>query len=185
MGEFRFDPEELEKGEIALDKFEAAKLQIISAIKMFFYDWDSVSQLTLTAASHQILYDISKIKGRRLSFKDSALIKEDKRHEYIRAVNKAQNYFKHADKDHKTKLLFRHRITPLYLFDTIRMYILLTGKNSCFEIRVFLMWFQLRFPDLLNLPSAEKDLRKIRAGTRDPNTFRLLGLHLLQSGKLD
>ena len=50
MTEFRFDPEELLAHELILDKFGAAKLQIISAIKMFFFDWDVVSQHTLAGA---------------------------------------------------------------------------------------------------------------------------------------
>jgi len=184
MSVFRFDPEEIFKDDITLDKFEAAKLQIISAIKTFFYNWDVVSTHTLAGAAHQILHDISKTKGKRLSLKDSKMIKEDKRKEFINAVNRPQNYFKHSDKDQKHKLIFHHKLTPLYLFDTIRMYILLTG-SQCFEMRVFLIWIQLRYPDLLNYPPAENDLRKIRADTKDPDAFTLLGLYLLEKGRRD
>ena len=185
MVEFRFEPEELLKHELVLDKFESAKRQIISTIKMFFYDWDVVSQHTLTGAAHQILYDISKIEGRSFSIKDSPLIKEDKRKEFINAVNIPQNYFKHANKDHKNKLIFRYKFAPFYLFDTIRMFMLLSGDDPSFEMRIFLMWFQLRYPDLLNYPTAEKDLQKIRADTKDPDTFRILGQHLLEKGQID
>ncbi|MCP4551985.1 MAG: hypothetical protein GY834_08125 [Bacteroidetes bacterium] len=185
MIEFRFDPEELLKHELIVDKFEVAKRQIISAIKMFFYEWDVVSQHTLLGAAHQILCDISKIEGKSLSIKDSPLIKEDKRKEFIKAVNMPQNYFKHAEKDHKQKLIFKYQFVPFYLFDTIRMYILLSSNDPCFEMRIFLMWFQLRYPDLLNYPAAEKDLQKIRADTKNPDTFRILGQYLLEKGQMD
>jgi hypothetical protein len=183
MTEFRFDPEELLTHELIIDKFEAAKLQIISAIKMFFYDWDAVSQHTLTGAAHQILYDISKKEAKNISIKDSSLIKEDKRRDFIKAVNRPQNFFKHADKDHKDKLLFRYKGTPFYLFDTIQMYINLSNRPISYEMKIFIMWIQLRFPDIVNYNFVEDDLKKIRADTKDPDTFKILGKYLLLKGE--
>jgi hypothetical protein len=185
MAEFRFEPEELLTHELILDKFEAAKLQIISAIKMFFFDWDAVSQHTLTGAAHQILYDISKKECKNISIKDSPLIKENKRKEFINAVNKPQNFFKHADKDHKNKLLFKYKGTQIYLFDALRMYILLSNCPMTYEMKIFLMWFQLRFPDLLNLPNIENELKRIRADTKNPDTFKILGKYLLLRGEIE
>jgi hypothetical protein len=187
MDEFRFDPNELLKDEIIIDKFDAAKMQIVSAIKMFFFDWDAVSQHTLTGAAHEILYDISKNEGKKHSLKDSPLISDKERSKFISSINLPQNYFKHADKDHKQRLLFRYRITPFYLYDTIRMYIILKKEEPCYEIKVFLMWFQLRYPDLLkDFPEgSEKDLEEIRSETKDPETFKILGRYLLETNQKD
>lgn len=185
MGEFRFNPEEILADEIIIDKFEAAKLQINSAIKIFFYDWDAVSMYTLTGAAHQILHDISKKEGKNISVKDSPLVQGEDRKHLIRAFNFPQNFFKHADIDHKNTFKFKYRATPLYLFDTIRMYILLADKKPSHEMKIFLMWSQLRFPDLFNFPALEEDLGKIRSNIKDPDEFRLLGRSLLEESEKD
>jgi hypothetical protein len=175
--------EALLKDEIVLNKFEVAKLQIDTAIKIFFYDWDVVSQHVLVASAHQILHDIAKKKKLRYSFKDSQLIDNKKRGKYIKAVHVPQNYFKHSLKDFKNRLIFRYQLTQLYLYDTIRMYCLL-GNKITKEMATFLMWFQLRYPDIFCFEEAENDLAKIRKGTTDPKSFKLLARVLLEKEAL-
>lgn len=178
INKFRFDVDDLIKDEIVVSKIEAARRQLVTAVKMFFYNCDVVSQHTLVGAAHGILYDLAKKQEKKLSIKDSPLISEGQRDNFIRAINFPQNYFKHANRDPKKKMVFRYHGTAFYLLDAILMYRLLSGEAT-YEMRVFLMWVQLRFPDLLCLKSAEVDLSKIRNDTDDPDIFKLLGKVLL------
>ena len=178
MAEFRFDPDELLSEEIIVDKLDAARRQMESAIAMFFHDGDVVSQHTLIMAAHGILYDLGHQRGVGGSIKDSPHVRPELRNEFIKAVHLPQNFFKHADEDGGSKLRFRHNGSHFWLFDTVRLFVLLGGQVT-HAMKVFLMWFQLRYPDLLCFQPAEEDLRTIRNDTSDPTTFKLLARVLL------
>ena len=47
-------------------------------------------------------------------------------------------------------------------------------------MKVFLLWFQLRYPDLLCFKPAEDDLSQIREGVTDPELFKAIGRKLLR-----
>ena len=159
--QYGLDVDELLSYEIVVDKLDAARRQLESAITMFFYEGDVVSQHTLISAAHGIVYDLAKQQGIKGSVKDSTLILQGNRRGFINAVNLPQNFFKHADLDGKTKLVFHYKVSPLYLCDALRLFLLLGGKiNRIFE--VFFMWFQFVYPDVLCLQSAEEDLQKLR-----------------------
>jgi hypothetical protein len=177
--QYGFDPNELLSYETVIDKLDAAQRQLESAVTMFFYEWDVVSQHTLISAAHGILHDLAKQQGIQGSIKDSPLIRPEERREFIKAINLPQNFFKHADRDGGTKLVFRYRLSHFYLFDAVRLLVLLGGSVS-YTLKVFLRWFQLRDPDLLCFRPAEEDLRRIREDTTDPEVFKALARQLLQ-----
>jgi hypothetical protein len=60
---YGFDPEVLLREEIIVDKLNAARRQLESAITMFFENWDVVSQHTLISAAYGVLYDLGKQRG--------------------------------------------------------------------------------------------------------------------------
>lgn len=175
----RFEPDELLKHEIVIDKLDAARRQLESAITLFFDDGDVVSQHTLISAAHGVVYDLAQQRGIGGSIKDSPLVAPENRAGFIRAIHLPQNFFKHAKADAGTKLAFRYQISPFYLFDALRLYILLSGAATE-PMRVFFVWFQLCYPDLFCYPAAEEDLRRIRDDTTDPEAFKTLGKVLLQ-----
>jgi hypothetical protein len=177
--EYGFDPDELLSHEIVIDKIDAARRQLESAVKMFFYEWDVVSQHTLISAANGILYDLAKQQGIQGSIKDSPLIWSEERKEFIKAINLPQNFFKHADQDGGKKLVFRYRLSPFYLFAAVRLLVLLGGSVT-YTVKVFLMWFQLRYPELLCFQPDEEDLRRIREDTTNPELFKALARQLLQ-----
>jgi hypothetical protein len=176
---FRFDPDELLTHEIVVDKLDAARRQLESAITMFFNDGDVVSQHTLISAAHGVVYDLARQRGFEGSIKDSPLVSPENRTGFIHAIHLPQNFFKHAKTDAGTKLVFRYQVSSFYLFDALRFYVLLAGKATE-AMRVFFVWFQLRYPDLFCYPAAEEDMRKIREDTTDPEAFKSLGKVLLQ-----
>lgn len=155
----RFDPDELLTHEIVIDKLDVACRQLESAITMFFNDGDVVSQHTLISAAHGVVYDLAQQRGLGGSIKDSTLVSSENRTSFIHAIHLPQNFFKHAKIDVGTKLAFRYRVSLFYLFDALRLYVLLAG-TATEAMRVFLVWFQLRYPDLFCYPAAEEDLKK-------------------------
>ena len=177
--QYSFDPDELLSSEIVIDKFDVARRQLESAVTMFFDKRDVVSLHTLISAAHVIVHDLAKQQGIHVSIKDSQLIQPEKRKEFIKDINRPQNFFKHARQDGGTKLVFRYRVSQLYLFDAVRLFVLIGGSVT-YTLKIFLMYFQLRYPSLLCFWPAEEDLRRIRENTTDPEVFKSLGRHLLQ-----
>ena len=177
--QYGFDPEALLREEIVVDKLDAACRQLETAITMFFEGWDVISQHTLISAAYGILYDLGKHHGVGGSVKDSPLVRQEDRAAFITAIHLPQNFFKHARKDRGGKLAFRYQISHFFLFDAIRLFVLLR-RGATERMKIFLVWFQLRYPDLFCLPSAEDDLSKIREGVTDPDVFKILARTLLQ-----
>ena len=173
-----FDPDALAESFVVLSKLEAARRQIDCSVELFFRNADIVSMHTLTSAAHGIVYDLARHRGIEGSIKDSPLISAEERTSFIRVINAAQNYFKHADQDGEHEFRFYYELTPFYLFDAVRLFLLLGGVAT-HHMKVFMMWFQLRFPDLLCYPPAEEGLNQIRAELRNPDAFKALGAALL------
>lgn len=176
---YGFDPEVLLRNEIVVDKLDAACHQLESAITMFFEEWDVVSQHTLISAAHGILYDLGKQRGIGGSVKDSPLVRPEDRAGFIGAIHLPQNFFKHATKDSGAKLAFRYQVSHFFLFDAIRLFVLL-HRSATERMKVFLVWFQLRYPDLFSFPSVEDDMSKIREGVTDPELFKAIARSLLR-----
>lgn len=174
-----FNPDQLLSDEIVVDKLDAACRQLEAAVTMFFYEWDVISQHTVISAAHGILHSLSEQQGIKGSIKDSPLVRPESRKEFIKAVNLPQNFFKHADLDSGSKLVFRYNVSHFYLFDAIRLFVLLRG-SATYKMKVFLMWFQLRYPDLLCFQPVEKVLAKIRMDTTNPELFRILARKLVE-----
>jgi hypothetical protein len=181
LGEFRFDPEKLSLEEIVVDKLEAARRQMETAITMFFNDGDVVSQHTLVMAAHGILSDLASERGIKWLIKESPLIPPAARRDFIRALRLPQNFFKHADKDGGKKIRFRYNGTRFFLFEAVRIFAVL-AEQVTHPMKVFLVWFQLCYPDLMPYQRVEADLQQIRETTSDVGTFKLLARVLLAKG---
>ena len=76
---------------------------------------------------------------------------------YNAAIRRAQNFFKHSDKDPDpaAALDFDPRETQYVLLDCFDAYLSLTGR-SLRELWMFFFWFALEYPDVLH-PSPLKD----------------------------
>ena len=176
---YGFDPEAILREAIIVDKLDAARRQLESAITMFFEDWDVVSQHTLISAAYGILYDLSKQRGIGGSVKDSRLVRPEDRPRFIRGIHLPQNFFKHAMTDSDGKLAFRYQVSHFFLFDAIRLFVLLR-RSATERMKVFLVWFQLRYPDLFSLPPMEEEMNTIREGVTDPEVFKAIARSLLR-----
>lgn len=164
-----------------ISKIEAASRQFSTAVQLFFAEGDEVSIHTLVAAAHGILFDISHKHGID-SLKDNPQIRQvpgNMRKTFIDAVNEAQNFFKHADKDPKRVLQFNPEQTEVMMVDVILMYQALT-KNWPREFGVMLVWAYGRFPQFFAGGAMAGELENLAASIgRESLTDRSLYRELL------
>ena len=154
---------------IRLTKIDAARRQLRTAIRMFFEKRDAVSIHTLASAAQELLRDLLKAKGEQGSFiKDNTdLIEPEGLKLWFEAVNRAQNFFKHADLNPNAILDFHLSLVPIALHDSAMMYRKLTG-HALREGAVFCLWFSLKYPRFLT-PGAYADaLKKAKLEGADP-----------------
>ena len=141
-----------------ISKFEAANLQLDRAIQLCFDDVDPISTHTLLGASSVLIYDLVEKLVPNSSWEnhiqiDNSISKTD----YIRETRKAQNFFKHADKDPLEVLEFDRNDTLHLLFITVsNCHILLNhfDQNKLSdEQSIFELWYLARTPEIKQINS--------------------------------
>ena len=134
---------------LPITKFDAAKRQLETAIRLWFYSGDPVSIHTLVAAAHQVLHDLSKKHGGQPSMRDAGVyIKPEARDRYFKIITEAENFFKHANRDPEATLFFKPEVTPFYLMDSVMVYESITGEFVP-VFKVFAGWMLLHYPEIL------------------------------------
>lgn len=148
-------------------KRDVATCQLETAIKLFLEDRDLISAYTLCCAADGILEGIYKNKRTAIlsrQHNQSAdpsnirfLLKEEwgnrlkpeYKKEGFRLLNEAQNFFKHADKDHDSFYEFKDReLTGLRIFMAIADYKLVFGEITK-AMKIFFAWYAIQNPDYL------------------------------------
>jgi len=147
---------------LILSKFDVTERQLLQAIIMFFRNEDPVSIHTLAEAASQVLNDI----GAKSMLRESDIVKEDKRKEWLSYLFKSRNFFKHADKDKDDKHEFKLEFNDYSLIEGIVMYASFK-KQWVPETLVFLSWFKVAHPNLINKQS--EVYRLIEKSNRDGN----------------
>jgi len=125
-----------------VSKLDAARRQMETAIRLYFSEADPVSIHTLTSAAYELLSDINRAKGGSPMLKEQAptWVRPDAKDEAKRSLNKAMNFFKHADRDTNGVLDFSLGPTQLLLYDACRKYRELTGETVPL-LAVFDIWY--------------------------------------------
>ena len=131
-----------------ISKLDAVKRQLDVAINLFFKESDPVSIHTLTAAAHQLLMDIGRLKNIKSFIKENSLIKKEYISEYRKTINEAENFFKHAEEDPHALLKFNPEQTEFLLLDAIEMYMQLT-KEIPEDMSIFRGWFLIKYPSVV------------------------------------
>ena len=138
-----------------ISKIDAARRQLHSAIVLYFNDADPVPIHTLTAASYNILRDITKAHGKPSMLVKDRMIERIKpgREKFVRdKINEAENFFKHADKDPAGTLDFSPVETELLMFDACLQYQIITDE-AIQALKIYELWFLLHNKNLFNLPA--------------------------------
>jgi hypothetical protein len=153
-----------------ITKINAAENQLNTAIRLFFENRDHLSSYTLAIASREITDDLlekqsdeifrrelarlgdpTKVRlSHREQFRD--LIKPDSYADAQKHFRKRQNFLKHADKDANREMDdLSARELPLVILFSIWNFNLLTKGRLTREMGIFLGWFGMAEPRLVNL----------------------------------
>jgi hypothetical protein len=143
-----------------IDKLNAARRQLNTAIYLWFNHGDAVSIHTLACSAHQIVHDINRKRGGRDLLYDSLIFKDEYRKEAINYLKQDYNFFKHANKDPSATLEFDPITTELFIiFTSLGLEIL--GQRPD-EVRgAFIIYFSLRNPHLLTEKGKAKFIDKV------------------------
>jgi hypothetical protein len=156
---------------ITVSKFDAARRQLETAIRLYFVNGDPVSIHTLTAASYNILKDLNKKRRRPpLIMKELVLdmVREEHRKEVRDLINAAENFFKHADHDHESSLDFSPFLSETLIQEACSVYRELSGEYPPLFM-LFQGWFMAKNPHLFLLPDEHKKI----IGALQPDVLRL------------
>lgn len=160
---------------IQISKIGAARRQLLEAINLFFEERDPVAIHTLVGASLNILHDHLDTDDvwdlNLILHSESIYIKDEYRKEWIARIRDAKNFFKHADLDLKKgrdKIEFETNINVFFILEAIRCLRCLEADKFEFlpELKVFSIWFSLKYPHLLKDDSYIKNF-----GAVDVNDF--------------
>lgn len=133
-----------------INKLNCAERQIETAVRLFLDYGDEVSIHTLIAAAHKILFNMtgkSILKNDALNIFTSKKFPEKETKRYLNEITRSENFFKHADRDPNGELEFDSKITEYFIFDAVRMYYLLSNKETDLMSK-YNVWFYLNYPDL-------------------------------------
>jgi len=147
--------------ELILSKLDCAKRQIEVAIKLYFHFDDPVSIHTLTAAAYNVLRDLNKNRGNDpLLLKEKLVVefvKPEMRDEFRAIMNKAENFFKHADRDSEETHTFRPSQSEIMLWEAADVYQRLTGEITPL-IHIYRLWFMMHHQNFFpKLPDQDKN----------------------------
>ena len=130
-----------------VDKIDAARRQLETAILMYFEKKDPIAIHSLAWAAYQILIDLCEINGVEREIEDSPILKEmGKLSLVITAMRKPHNFFKHSDKDPNSTVKFFPNSNYLLLVMACQYFLKLTGELFL-EGRVMQIWFYLKHPE--------------------------------------
>jgi hypothetical protein len=105
-------------------KLEAARRQLETAVRLYFASDDAVSIHTLAAAAHQVLADLSVVRGGSPTISETILklLSPEAQKEARRHVAAAENFLKHAERDPDAILEFDPELTELLLLQACTRY---------------------------------------------------------------
>jgi hypothetical protein len=146
---------------IEVSKLDAARRQLETAIRLFFYDVDFVSTHTLAAAAFNVLNDLSRKPGHaRKSTQDQLLdhIKDEKSKKwFLNEVRKTENFLKHADRDADRIHTFNPADTSLLLIDAVGCYWNLTAEHTVL-MQAYYVWFIATYPRIFIIPEEYREM---------------------------
>jgi hypothetical protein len=154
--------------QIQVTKLEAARRQLETAITVYFAHGAPVSRHTLTAAAFSIPRDLNSKRGGRPMFaKDGFLqwIKSGHEPEVRKAINAAESFFKHADRDHDEKFSFNPYCSEIMLPDACGTYYKLCGEFPPL-FRLCQSWHVANYPNHFQFDGA--DARRIKELVTSP-----------------
>jgi len=146
------------QGKLQVTKLDAAKRQLETAIRLWFHSGDPVSIHTLAAAARQVLVDINTKREGEPMGADRPEIRPEARKRAHAVFAKAENFFKHADRDSDATLTFTPEATRFYILEAADRYIELAGEQP-HALRAFIIFHALQYPEVFT-PQFVQQLRQ-------------------------
>lgn len=137
---------------LRISKLDSAKRQLEVAVRLYFASDDPVSTHTLASAAYNVLRDISaQRQSPGMLLKDTLIqmLRPETRDMFRRKVNEAENFFKHADRDHDASFEFYPGLTEVFLLDACDQYYRLTGESSPL-FKLYRGWYAANNPELFD-----------------------------------
>lgn len=132
---------------IRLNKIEAARLQIESAIWLWFVGGDIVSVQTLATAAHRILADIATLWGATAWPATAGYLPHPRPNEQRARTQDAAAYFQHAKKSETCEI--SEQWAELHLFDAVMAYgNLVKDRSESALMSTFVVRFGVERQDL-------------------------------------
>lgn len=143
---------------IYVSKLDSASRQLHTAVKMFLQNSEPVSIHTLACASQEILESLCKTQGiKSLKTQILEFVREERKKDFIKMLDKAKNSFKHAGIDPNETTKFNSEETELILWDAIRLYHNLTKEKVSLFV-AFELWMYANNTDLFILVPEQKQV---------------------------
>lgn len=142
---------------LKISKLDAVRRQLETAIRLYFSNGDPVSIHTLTAAAYNITRDINKkMEGSPLLIKELFLkcVREGHEERIRKKLNEAENFFKHADRDHQAVIDFNPELSEMLVLEACSAYYKLSGEFPPL-FKLFQSWFIANHQDLFNFPDEQ------------------------------
>ena len=131
---------------LTLSKTEAARRQLVVALRLYFNWGDEIAIHTLAAAARQLLCNLCTHQGIThpllLDQLLKDLVKPEYREEVRRKFRESQNFFKHADRDPAGVITFNPETTEYMLLEAVEAYTVLTGEHIP-ELHAYRGWWLL------------------------------------------
>ncbi len=147
---------------LKVSKTDAAKRQLETAIRLWFFSADPVSIHTLAAAAHQILHDLGKKRGVPATLRDLPGIRPEYEKVVRETVSRYENFFKHADKDPDALLDFNQQATEIFILDAVVTYESLTQEIVPI-LSTFKAWMFIQKPELMKEEFRQKLINGLNA----------------------
>jgi hypothetical protein len=134
-----------------ITKLDAAKSQLATAILLYFEDCDPVSVHTLVMAAGEIIDRLCESKGTpAMREQFFAMIKPERRKEFVRRLNEARNFFKHAQEPNAVLEDFSDEYNLVGII--MAVYGLGLLGVEMLETRIFTAWSWVVNPGLMGTP---------------------------------
>ncbi len=150
---------------LTISKLDAAKRQLETFMRLYFNGGDPVAMHTLTAAASGVIQDLNERRGGPPTLTKQMFenVKPGKRPMLAKKLKEAQNYFKHADRDHEATLEFNPDSTELMALDACQTYKEMSGEWPPL-FAVFYGWMMMTHQEIFTLPP---EVHRIFAGAAD------------------
>ncbi len=145
---------------LQISKLDAAKRQLETAIRFYFSNGDPVSIHTLASAAYNVIRDVNKKHGGKpMLVKELMLDYLTSKGEKIwkKKMQEAENFFKHANRDHSKTLSFKPELTEGYILDACFHYYDL-AKEFPPLFNIFRIWFATFHPNMFKFPDEQARL---------------------------